>query len=90
MGRQFGYEIFAHDPVSDPANAERAYRVKLLPRKELPRADALAVCVAHREFAQRPLDDYLEKVAKNGSVVDITSILDLHGLQQAGLHVWRL
>ncbi len=88
--RHSGCEIFAHDPIADPDEAEREYGIRLLPWEKLPRSDALVVCVAHREFMRRPLSDYLEKVARNGSVVDIKSILDRSGLQGAGLQVWRL
>jgi UDP-N-acetyl-D-galactosamine dehydrogenase len=56
----------------------------------LPRADALVVAVAHRQFLARPLSDFLAKVVGHGCFIDVKSQFDMAALQRAGLTVWRL
>jgi UDP-N-acetyl-D-galactosamine dehydrogenase len=56
----------------------------------LPRAEAVVLAVAHRQFLARPLEDYLTKVVERGCVIDVKSQLDMAALQRAGLTVWRL
>lgn len=86
----FGARVFVHDPVADPAQAEKIYGIKLRPWCDLPVADAIVACVAHPQFAARPIADYVQKLIPNGCFVDIKSILDADSLRNAGLTVWRL
>jgi UDP-N-acetyl-D-galactosamine dehydrogenase len=86
----FGAEVYVHDPVADPQEAEREYGIRLTPWEELPRAAAMVAAVAHRDFAQRPLDDMLAKIAPNGVYVDVKSQADPAALAARGIEVWRL
>jgi len=88
--QSFGAEVFVHDPVADPREAEREYGIHLTPWEELPRAAALVAAVAHREFAQRPLEDTVAKIAPNGVYVDVKSQADAAALGELGIEVWRL
>ena len=88
--QSFGAEVFVHDPVADPREAEREYGIHLTPWEELPRAAALVAAVAHREFAQRPLEDIVAKIAPNGVYVDVKSQADAAALGELGIEVWRL
>jgi UDP-N-acetyl-D-galactosamine dehydrogenase len=86
----FGAEVYVHDPVADPQEAEREYGIRLTPWEELPRAAAMVAAVAHRDFAQRPLDDMLAKIAPNGVYVDVKSQADPAALAARGIELWRL
>ncbi len=88
--QSFGAEVFVHDPVADPQEAEREYGIRLTPWEELPRAAAMVAAVAHREFTQRPLDDMLAKIAPNGVYVDVKSQADSAAFNARGIEVWRL
>jgi UDP-N-acetyl-D-galactosamine dehydrogenase len=88
--KSYGVTVHVHDPVADPAEARHEYGLELEPWDALPRADALVVAVAHKEFLARPLDDHRRKVAANGCFIDVKSQFDMQALQQAGLTVWRL
>jgi UDP-N-acetyl-D-glucosamine/UDP-N-acetyl-D-galactosamine dehydrogenase len=88
--QSFGAEVLVHDPVADPREAEREYGIRLTPWEELPRAAAMVAAVAHREFAQRPLDDMLAKIAPNGVYVDVKSQADTAAFNARGIEVWRL
>lgn len=86
----FGAKVFVHDPVADPAEAEKIYGIELKPWSDLPVADAIVACVAHPQFAARPVADYVQKLIPAGCFIDVKSMLDADSLRNAGLTVWRL
>ncbi len=88
--RSFGVDVHVHDPVPDAGEARHEYGLELVPWDALPRADAVVVAVAHRQFVARPLTDYLGKVKERGCFIDVKSKFDVAALQGAGLTVWRL
>jgi UDP-N-acetyl-D-galactosamine dehydrogenase len=88
--KSYGVDVHIHDPVSDAAEARHEYGIELEPWEALPRAEAVVLAVAHRQFLARPLEDYLTKVVERGCVIDVKSQLDMAALQRAGLTVWRL
>ncbi|MBC7804194.1 MAG: nucleotide sugar dehydrogenase [Candidatus Parcubacteria bacterium] len=85
-----GAKVLVHDPLVDPAEAEREYGVVLQKWETLPRADALILAVAHREYRQRSAPEWLEKLVPGGCVIDIKGALDLEPLRSAGSTCWRL
>jgi UDP-N-acetyl-D-galactosamine dehydrogenase len=88
--KSYGIDVHVHDPVPDAAEARHEYGIELEPWDALPRADAIVVAVAHREFVAKPLGDYLGKVAERGCFIDVKCRFDQAALRQAGLTVWRL
>jgi UDP-N-acetyl-D-galactosamine dehydrogenase len=57
--RSYGVDVHVHDPVADALEARHEYGVELEPWEALPRAGAVVLAVAHRQFLARPLEDYL-------------------------------
>jgi UDP-N-acetyl-D-galactosamine dehydrogenase len=88
--KSYGVDVHVHDPVSDAAEARHEYGLELEPWEALPRAEAVVLAVAHRQFLARPLEDYLAKVVERGCFIDVKSQLDTAALRRAGLTVWRL
>lgn len=88
--QSYGIQVHVHDPVSDPGEASRELGLEIEPWDALPRADAIVVAVAHRQFLSRPLAHYYEKVAEDGCFIDVKSRFDAKALREAGLKVWRL
>lgn len=88
--KSFGINVHLHDPVADIEEARQEYGVELKPWEDLPRADAIVAAVAHDEFVNKTLPDYLSKVVERGCFIDVKSRFDKVGLQRAGLTVWRL
>ena len=88
--KSYGIDVHIHDPVPDAEEARHEYGIELDPWDALPRADAIVVAVAHRQFVATPISEYLSKVVENGCFVDVKSQFDLAALQRAGLTVWRL
>lgn len=88
--KSYGVEVCVHDPVV-PADAARVeYGIELLPWEKLPTATALVAAVAHRQFLERPISAFLEKLTTKGCFVDVKSRFDTDALRAAGIAVWRL
>jgi len=86
----YGLSVHVHDPVADPEEAQREYGVELRTWDELPRASAIVAAVAHREFRERPLSDYVDKIAAGGLYVDVKCQADASAFRASGIEVWRL
>ena len=86
----YGLTVHVHDPVADPEEAQREYGVELEPWDALPRASAIVAAVAHREFRNRPVDDFVAKLAAGGLYVDVKCQADATALRAHGMSVWRL
>src|SRR5437016_5048036 len=86
----YGIEVHVHDPVAESADALREYGVKLKAWEELPRANAIVAAVAHRQFAERPLHEYVAKLERGGLYVDVKCHADASALRAQGITVWRL
>jgi len=86
----YGIEIHVHDPVASSEEARHEYGVELESWENLPRADAMIVAVAHRQFTEMPLAQFQTKITDKGSFIDVKSQFDPVALREAGLNVWRL
>ena len=88
--KSYGIEIHVHDPVVSPEEARHEYGMELETWDDLPRADALIVAVSHREFVDRPLADFHDKIAPNGCFIDVKCQFDPVALRNSGFNLWRL
>ena len=88
--RAYGANVIVHDPVADPAEARHEYGVDLVSWDDLPQSAAIVAAVAHREFRERPVSDYVAKLLPKGVVTDVKSQFDAGQFTAKGLTVWRL
>jgi UDP-N-acetyl-D-galactosamine dehydrogenase len=88
--QSYGVKVHVHDPHAEAKDALHEYGVTLTPFEQLPRADALVVAVAHREFRALPLGELRTKLREGASIVDVKSILDPTAVRAAGHPFWRL
>jgi UDP-N-acetyl-D-galactosamine dehydrogenase len=88
--RDFGIEVFVHDPYADADEAMHEYGVRLYGWDDLPRADAVVAAVSHAELLARPVEDIQKKLIKGGCFIDVKAAFDTAALKDAGLCVWRL
>ncbi len=86
----YGVDIYVHDPWVDKEAARTEYGINLVEWDNLPVADALVVAVSHKEFIEKPLSEYVEKLKPGGCFIDVKSAFDAQTLRQAGISVWRL
>ena len=88
--RDFGVEVFVHDPEADPAEALHEYGIVLRRWEDLPRADAIVAAVAHKHYHALGIEEIGRKVVRNGCFIDVKAGFDVATFEKAGLTVWRL
>jgi UDP-N-acetyl-D-galactosamine dehydrogenase len=88
--RDFGVEVFVHDPEADPAEALHEYGIVLRRWEDLPRADAIVAAVAHKHYQSLGIEEIGRKVVRNGCFIDVKAGFDGATFEKAGLTVWRL
>ena len=86
----YGVEVHVHDPIADPREAEHEYGITLKSWEALPTADGIVAAVAHRQFIDRPLADYRQKVNGRGALIDVKGIFDPDAARAAFARFWRL
>jgi len=86
----YGVTVHVHDPVANATDALHEYGITLCSWEELPRSDAIVAAVAHRDFKERPLADFIAKMMENGLYIDVKSVADQSALRSHGMQVWRL
>jgi UDP-N-acetyl-D-galactosamine dehydrogenase len=87
---QFGVECFVHDPEADADETMHEYGIKLRTWDELPAADAVVLAVAHKSYVERPAEDILEKIVKQGCFIQVKSAFDSAAFTREGVRVWKL
>jgi UDP-N-acetyl-D-galactosamine dehydrogenase len=86
----YGAVVHVHDPIASPKEAEHEYHMQLRSWDDLPRAAAIVLAVAHRDFTSKPVEDYTSKLMPGGVLIDVKCFADIAALQQRGIKVWRL
>jgi UDP-N-acetyl-D-glucosamine/UDP-N-acetyl-D-galactosamine dehydrogenase len=87
---EFGVETFVHDPQADPDETLHEYGIRLCSWEQLPAADALILAVAHKGFIEMPPEAFLEKIVRQGCLVQVKPVLDPAAFRREGIRVWRL
>ena len=87
----FGVDASVHDPLADPAEAEKYYGIRLRSFDELAHSDAVVVAVMHRRF----LELGLERIAglcgqKPALVFDVKSGFDRDQAETLGISYARI
>ncbi len=89
--REFGCEVFVHDPLAQSAEAEHEYGISLTEWADLPReADAMVAAVSHQAYLAQPLAELVSPLKAGGVFIDIKSAYDIADITRAGLNAWRL
>ncbi len=79
-----------HDPEADADETLHEYGIKLRTWEELPAADCLILAVAHKGFLAMPTEAFLQKIVRQGCLVQVKAALDPLPFKREGVRVWRL
>ena len=79
-----------HDPQADSDEAVEHYGLSLAKWNELPKADAIVLAVAHREYLAMPIEKLTVSLQSGGCVIDVKSVLPRGEIVSLGFAVWRL
>jgi len=88
--RDYGSEVYVHDPVPEAKEALEEYGIKLTAWDDLPQADAIVAAVSHKAFLEQPASAFASKIKKHGCFIDVKSAFDANEMKANGLSVWRL
>jgi UDP-N-acetyl-D-glucosamine/UDP-N-acetyl-D-galactosamine dehydrogenase len=88
--QDYGCQVLVHDPIADPADAQREYGIALVPWEVLPQADALVAAVSHRHYLDLPLEELLSKLKPSAVFIDVKSAYPHKVFNKKYLRYWRL
>ncbi len=88
--QSYGADVVVHDPVADPEEAMHEYGVQLVAWDKLPKAAAIVLAVSHKEFQTMGTPALMEKIAANGVIADVKSVLDEKEFVEHCISIWRL
>jgi UDP-N-acetyl-D-galactosamine dehydrogenase len=86
--REYGLEIYSHDPVADKVEATKIYGIELQDFETLPQADVAIFAVAHDLYLQQK-QSYLNLIKDKGVICDVKAIIADDDVK-ATQYLWRL
>ncbi|MBI4688569.1 MAG: nucleotide sugar dehydrogenase [Nitrospirae bacterium] len=89
--KDYGVDVFVHDPYAIPEEVFEEYNLSLLKKPEDKKPfDGIILAVKHKEYCNYSLKD-LKKLCNGRPVlIDIKSVIDKDKAQKAGFNYWRL
>ena len=92
--KEYGIDPIVVDPWASERDAMHEYGVTLTPIEKIADLDCLILAVAHTEFRQMSIEQYLKlyRDMPNGEkvLIDVKGVLDRKELYGIGIRFWRL
>ena len=92
--REYGAEPLVYDPVADKQETFAEYKINLVKEDEVYDADAIIIAVAHKEFANKNIQDYYKYFnnAPNQKkvIIDVKGVLNSKEIEKEHYVYWRL
>jgi UDP-N-acetyl-D-glucosamine/UDP-N-acetyl-D-galactosamine dehydrogenase len=87
---QFGCRVQTHDPLCDPEEAQQEYGLTLLDETDLLPAHAVVLAVAHKEYLNWSIAQWIKVLLSGCVFMDIQGKMPTKQLQSEGYIIWRL
>ena len=88
--KEYHCDVAVHDPLADADEARHEYGVELTPWEKLPKAHAVVLAVAHKQFRALAPADFNSLMSNPSVLMDVKSIMDRAALAGGGIEIWRL
>ena len=92
--KEYGIDPIVVDPWASERDAMHEYGVTLTPMEEVCDLDCLILAVAHNEFRQMSVEQYLKLFRdmpnEEKVIVDVKGMLERNVASQSGVRCWRL
>ncbi len=89
--KDFGCDVYVHDPLAAPEQALYEYGITLNEWGQLPQnADAIVAAVPHAEYTNQPVVSLLAPLKPGGVFIDIKSAYSPEAIIATGACLWRL
>ena len=86
----YGANVLVHDPRASSEEARHYYGITLSSWDEIKELGAMILAVPHQYYREKTTTDFTAKIAANGCLIDVKSILDPDEIQGAEINFWRL
>jgi UDP-N-acetyl-D-galactosamine dehydrogenase len=86
----YGANVLVHDPRASSEEAKHYYGITLSSWNELKELGAMILAVPHQYYKEKTTTDFTIKLAANGCLIDVKSILDPDKIKEAEINFWRL
>jgi UDP-N-acetyl-D-galactosamine dehydrogenase len=83
-------DVSVHDPIADNEEAVHEYGVTLKEWDELPKADAIILAVAHKDYKGLSVSDLQSLANGDALVMDVKSLMNRDQFDGSDLRLWRL
>ncbi len=90
--KEYGIDVFVHDPFAYPDEVKKEYGIELLDNieKETP-YDAIIVAVKHKPFVEElDFQEYKKIMGENPVLIDIKGLYNKEKAKKEGFLYWRL
>ena len=77
--KEYGLNVNVHDPQADSHEANEHYGLSLTKWDQLPKADAIVLAVAHREYLAMQVETLTASLQPGDYVIDVKSVLPRGG-----------
>ena len=89
--QDYSCEVYVHDPLAEPKQAQQEYDITLSKWSQLPQnVDAMVAAVSHEEYINQPVASLLAPLKPGGVFIDIKSAYLPEAITAAGACLWRL
>jgi UDP-N-acetyl-D-galactosamine dehydrogenase len=88
--RDYGCDVFVHDPIASSEDAVSEYEIGLVQFSELKDSDALVFAVPHKYYTDMGVIELLKQLTPGGVFVDVKSVFDDATIVAQGRRSWRL
>jgi len=89
--QDFSCEVYVHDPLAEPEQAQHEFGITLSEWGQLPQnADAIVAAVSHAEYTTKPVASLLAPLKSGGVFIDIKSAYLPEAITATGACLWRL
>ncbi len=89
--KEYGVQVMVSDPVADSGETFREYGIRLSDLDRIKEVDAIILAVAHREYANIPLEELKAKFTDHHYILmDVKGIYDKEQAEKNGFMYWSL
>ena len=88
--KEFGTSVYVHDPLADKEAAQKEYGINLMEWDDIKNMDAIIIATAHTQYKKVAIEEYKSKLAENGCIIDVKSILPTDEIKSHDIKFWRL
>lgn len=85
-----GLEVFAYDPIADPAEIKHEYGIDVVSFEDIPQCDIVVLASPHKELLNMEFSKIYSKIHFGGTFVDVKGKIPQVMFSKSSVKHWRL